>query len=172
MDQESKWQEEEQEPRIGFIVGTIVDESKKPLEGVRITTNDSATYSDAKGTFVIGDRPCLNPHQLMVYLEGFAIQMLKIELAAGYRQQVALTMSTIDGVVRGVVRDMAGNPIQGVKVCLASPNGPCTDTFADGGYVLSDLCGSWAITGTKDPPYKTYYGTATIPGTKNFRMRK
>lgn len=172
MVQENESNEEEREVKVGFIGGRIVDKSNKPLEGVRVTTNDSATYSDEKGDYLIGDRICLNPHQLMAYLEGFELHTEKVNLAAKDPKVVTVVMAKLTSSVSGVVKEAGTlDPLGGVEVCLGSPTSPCVTSGADGSYRLTDDAGTYGLSGKKDG-YRDYLGDATVPGTKSFRMRK
>jgi len=172
MVQENESNEEEREVKVGFIGGRIVDENNKPLQGVRVTTNDSATYSDEKGDYLIGDRICLNPHQLMAYLEGFQSNTTIINLDPKDLKSVTVVMATVTGSVSGVVKE-AGTlvPLGGVEVCLGSPTSPCVTSGAAGSYRLTDVAGTYGLSGKKEG-YRDYLGDATVPGTKSFRMRK
>jgi hypothetical protein len=174
MQEKPEWQEETAEITIGFIRGRIVDESGNPLEGVRITTNDSATYSDSTGVFIIGDRPCLNPHHLMAYLEGLAVETRKLELAEGTKLEVELRMVRIPVCISGVVKDPSGNPLPGVLLCLGSPLKPCVYSAADGSYLLCDAPpGYYTLTATKDGYVWPSSGMLVkIPSSKTFKMKK
>ena len=177
MSQQLESQSEAPESTIGFIMGRIIDERGNPLEGVRITTNDSGTYSDAEGNFVIGDRPCLNPHQLMAYLEGFAVNTQKLTLRAGKRREVELMLLKIPVCLSGVVKDCKTlTALAGVRVCLGSPCQPYVDTLSDGSYKLCDEPGTYPLTATKAEyrPYNNSGNPVRIPraSDKNFCMRK
>lgn len=176
MSQENESHEEERELTVGFVVGKIVDELENPLEGVRVTTNDSATYSDAKGEFVIGDRPELNPHQLMAYLDGFALQTEELDLLAGKWRDVPFKLARIPVCVSGVVKECGTEtPLEGVLVCLDSPNKPCATTENDGSYRLCDEPrGYYTLTATRADLRDYSYYPVKIPRTnnKNFCMKK
>lgn len=169
------------ESTISFIAGRVVDDSGKPLEGVRITTNDSATYSDSEGAFLIGDRPCLNPQQLMAYLDGFPLAILQMELVEGSTEQVVVTLSSIPVCVRGVVKDsktllpIGGATVELVDSSLLPLPPPVPTALEDGSYMLCcevpRLYAYYAMKATKQG-YYDWYGTGRMPGTKGIRMKK
>jgi hypothetical protein len=167
--------QEDPAKEVGFIEGKIEDENKKPLEGVRVMTNDSATYTDEQGRFVIGDKVCLNPHLLITYLDGYQVYREEIPIVARETKSVMVTLASIPGCVSGVITDyITGAPVAGATVCLLdSPSLPCTTSAADGSYMLCDYQAPvgcyYSMKATKEN-YKDKNLAVKIPSTKNFKM--
>ena len=109
---------------LGKVIGTVLDVSKMPIEGVRITIFGKVSFTDASGFYSIGDLPA---GTLTVTAEksGFETATELITLASGEEKVVNFTLTAGGtGVISGTVTDSAtGDPIDGVLVTI----GLCSD---------------------------------------------
>jgi hypothetical protein len=141
---------------IGFLKGRVIDGStEEPLEEVRITTNDSATYTDSEGNFLIGDSEALNPNYLMAYRAGYEVSVKRQDILKGDdAKQLGdiplMPLADIPGHINGIVKDyITKKPIKDATVCLdPQAGGPCILTSDGGGYCLPCLAGSHQVKAT------------------------
>lgn len=143
-------------PRLQ-LGGRVVDELGSPLEGARLEIElpegfrarfsrimdqssrvTVSASSGADGSFLIDDSPSISGARLQVSLEGFAA----LDVAAPGESTRAATLvlqrtTDFEGVLRGVVLDELGSPVQDAYVAFGV-EGTRTDEWGRFAFLLDD----------------------------------
>lgn len=168
---------------VGSISGVTTDATDNLLTGVTVAVVgadfdvSTTSYSQAgtEGRFFVDAIPIPGSYTLTFSKPGFASRVLLVELDSRLGTantdvlRVALTKGT--AVVRGVVTDLAGQPLSGVAVTL-SGNKTYRQISADlnpGAYAFTGLDpGSYTLRASRDGSRDVVIPITLQPGTERF----